>query len=150
MKAHHVPSDVAKKHCSSGEVKSKIVDNINHVDPGHLSPPERKTSVPATVNPISGTVPGVTVADLQKLKVNFDTEDQDLDVEVQIKSSEGSEESTETSFNAITPAIVPDPQPKMVDGFLLSDLKRLRKTTYLRCPPSSGKNQILVTKGKRC
>ena len=109
------------------EVKSKIVDNINYVDPGHLSPPERKTSVPATVHPISGTVPGVTVADLWKLKVNFDTEDQDLDVEVQIKSSEGSDESTETSFNAITPAIVPDPQPKLVDGFQLSDLERLRK-----------------------
>ena len=77
MKAHHVPSDVAKKHCSSGEVKSKTVDNVNYVDPGHLSPPERKTSVAATVHPISGTVPRVTVADLRKLKVNFDTEDQD-------------------------------------------------------------------------
>ena len=73
VKAHHVPTDEAKKHCSSGEVKSKIVDNINYVDPGHLSPPERKTSVPATVHLISGTVPGVTVVDLRKLKVNFDT-----------------------------------------------------------------------------
>ena len=50
-----------------------------------------------------------------------------IKTEVQIKLSEGFEESTETLFNAITPAIVPDPQPKLVDVFQLSDLERLKK-----------------------
>ena len=75
-------------------------------------------------------------------------------MEVQIKSSEGSEESeesTETSFNAITPAIVPDPQPMLVDGFQLSDLERLRKKELISdVLQAQEKNQILVKKGKRC
>ena len=97
VKMHNM--EEAKAHSTSGVVKTKTVQNLNYVDPGRLQPPKRKASVPGTGNPLSETVPGVTVPaykELKRLKVNFQNEMDCSEVEVVLygKPSEGSGEPT--------------------------------------------------------
>ena len=86
-------NNVAKAHSTCGEVKKKILQNLNVIDPGKLQSPRREASVPCTGKLFTETVPGATVltvlacSELKRLKVNF-ANDMDCSNEVEVVLSD--------------------------------------------------------------